>query len=189
MRSKMRILATSVVLGLAACAGYATVGGQASAGPVFGTPEDVSYAKQLWQELSAARLVGPDTILTRPYKGTPPHGDVLEVVMGKVTVNGHTGTVLVKKNYYGDGLEIPDVMQDPGEYLQSITVMFKREAGYDPEDLDWFWVKYTPDGKLMSNPKGLKLAGRVAKGAPKGCISCHKSAEGGDMVYQPFVIQ
>ena len=27
------------------------------------------------------------------------------------------------------------------------------------------------------------LAGRVAKGAPKGCIACHRAAPGGDLVF------
>ncbi len=29
----------------------------------------------------------------------------------------------------------------------------------------------------------MKLAGRVAKGKPKGCIACHRGAAGGDYVY------
>jgi len=60
--------------------------------------------------------------------------------------------------------------------------MFKRQ-GYDPENKDWFWVKYAPDGSILKNPKGMKLAGRVAKGMPEGCIACHTAAPGGDMVY------
>ena len=35
----------------------------------------------------------------------------------------------------------------------------------------------------MSNPKGMKLAGRVAKGMPAGCISCHLSADDGDYLF------
>jgi len=29
----------------------------------------------------------------------------------------------------------------------------------------------------------MKLAGRVAKGAPTGCIACHKAAPGGDYIF------
>jgi len=57
------------------------------------------------------------------------------------------------------------------------------EKGYDPDDKDWFWVKYAPDGTVLTNPKGMKLAGRVAKGMDKGCIACHAGAPGGDMVF------
>jgi hypothetical protein len=35
----------------------------------------------------------------------------------------------------------------------------------------------------MKNPKGMQLAGRVAKDMKGGCISCHLSAEGGDYLY------
>jgi hypothetical protein len=58
--------------------------------------------------------------------------------------------------------------------------MFRREAGYDPDNNDWFWVKYTPDGGLHTNPKGMKLAGRVAKGMPQGCLACHGARKGTD---------
>jgi hypothetical protein len=60
--------------------------------------------------------------------------------------------------------------------------MFKRK-GYDGDNKDWFWVKFKPDGSLHKNPKGMQLAGKVAKGMPKGCIACHKAAPGGDYVY------
>ena len=189
MKSRIRAMAVSTSLVLAACTGYGALTGATSAQPAFGSPEDVSYATKLWNALMEAKLVGPETIRSYPYEGTPPHGDVLEFLMTDITIDGHTGVAMVKKNYYGDGIDDDDVLEDPAKYLQSITVMFKREAGYDPEDLDWYWAKYTPDGKLMSNPKGLKLAGRVAKGAPKGCIACHKAAEGGDMVYTPIRLQ
>ncbi len=61
--------------------------------------------------------------------------------------------------------------------------MFKREKGYDTENKDWFWVKYKPNGSLHMNPKKMKLAGRIARGADKGCIACHKGADGDDMVF------
>ncbi len=36
---------------------------------------------------------------------------------------------------------------------------------------------------IMSNinPKGMKLAGRVAKGMDQGCIACHRSVGGDDL--------
>ena len=61
--------------------------------------------------------------------------------------------------------------------------MFRREKGYDADNKDWFWAKYKPDGSLDTNPKGMQLAGRVAKGAAQGCIACHKAAPGGDLVF------
>lgn len=74
------------------------------------------------------------------------------------------------------------VANDPEKYLKAVTVMLKR-PGYDAETKDWFWVKYKADGSIDTNPKGMKLAGKVAKGKPKGCIACHTAAPGGDMVF------
>ena len=164
-------------------AGGLTLAGTAVAGPPFGNPEDTAFAAKVWQAIASQHFVGPDTIRTYPYEGTPPHGDVLEFIGGKATIDGREGTVLVKKNYYGDGIDDDVVLEEPDEYLKSITVMFRREAGYDPEDKNWFWAKYTPAGELMKNPKGMQLAGRVAKGADVGCIACHAAAEGDDFVY------
>ena len=59
--------------------------------------------------------------------------------------------------------------------------MFKREAGYDEENRDWFWAKYLPDGALDRNPAGIELAGRVAKGMDAGCIACHTALGGEDL--------
>lgn len=61
--------------------------------------------------------------------------------------------------------------------------MYRREAGYDADNGNWFWAKYTPYGEVEQNTSGVYLAGRVAKGATKGCIACHKSAPGNDMVF------
>ena len=154
-----------------------------AAGPPFGNAEDVAFAQALWQQLQQALLVGPQTIHTTPYKGTEPHGAILETLERELSVNGHAGPVLVKKNYVGKNLSKMEVANHPDRHLNSITVMFRREAGYDPQDLDWFWVKYNPDGSVQKNPKGIAMAGRVAKGAPKGCIACHTAAPGHDFVY------
>jgi hypothetical protein len=44
-------------------------------------------------------------------------------------------------------------------------------------------VFFAADGSVLKNPKGMSLAGRVAKGMPQGCIACHTGAPGGDMVF------
>lgn len=141
----------------------------------FGNPEDIAYAKKLWPKLHEAGYVQVQGHL---YVGGPPHGKVREVTEG--VVDGQL--VIVKTNYGGQGVTVDKVKADPKKYLKAVTVMAKR-PGYDPEDRDWFWIKYAPDGSVMSNPKGMKLAGRVAKGKPIGCISCHRSASGNDFVF------
>lgn len=157
--------------------------GAAIAQAPFGDDDSVSYANDLWGLMVKHRLAGEDAMMTRPYTGMPPHGMILELIEKSVTLRGATGTLIVKRNYGGDGLTIDDVINDPDKYLKAVTVMFKREAGYDTENMDWFYVKYAPDGSVLTNPKGVSLAGRVAKGMPTGCIACHRGAAGGDFVF------
>ncbi|WP_041279673.1 cytochrome P460 family protein [Desulfobacula toluolica] len=151
--------------------------------PPFGSEYDVAYSNALWKVLEKEKLVGPDQIRALPYEGMEPHGVILEQLSTNVTVNGHTGIVYVKANYMGDGMTRSKVVNDPDQYLVAVTVMFKREKGYDPDNQDWFWVKYKSDGSLFANPKGVMLAGRVAKGMNTGCIACHTGADGGDYLF------
>ncbi len=149
----------------------------------FGGQQDITYAASLWQALVAANLAGPDAVESAPYTGQHPHGAILQNIEGTVTIGPDTGVVIVKRNYGGEGVSIESVASDSAKYLKAVTVMFKRE-GYDPDNQDWFWVKYKPDGSLHTNPKGMSLAGRVAKmNPPKGCIACHAAAPGGDYVF------
>jgi len=155
-------------------------------GPPMGSAEDVADSQALWSALRQAHLVGAWAEKSKPYMGTPPHGKVLETLHQQITVNGHTGVAIVKRNYGGPGVSVSSVDANRTKYLKAVTVMYKRETGYDPEDKDWFWAKYTPDGGLHVKEKmgmEIKLAGRVAKGKPEGCISCHRGAPGGDFVF------
>lgn len=150
----------------------------------FGNSTDVKDAKKLWQAMTQAKLVGKNAIKSTPYTGTPPHGAILDTIDTTITVDGHTGAVIVKKNFGGKDLTKADVANNPNKHLKAVTVMFKRESGYDSDNRDWFWAKYLPDGSLDMNPKKMKLAGRVAKGNnAAGCIACHKAAPGGDFIF------
>lgn len=142
----------------------------------FGNAADIDYAKNLWQQLNRKKLNSTPATL---YTGGPPHGKVREVLEGTI----HGKRVIVKRNYGGEDVSVKTVARNRDKYLKSITVMAKRETGYDPENNDWFWAKFKPDGELHKNPKGMFLAGRIAKGMDKGCIACHTSASGNDMVF------
>ena len=144
--------------------------------PPFGNAEDIDYAKQLWLKMEARGLNSTPANL---YVGGPPHGPVREVL--EAIIDGKR--VIVKRNFGGEGISVKSVSQNRAAFLKAITVMAKREDGYDPENGDWFWVKYKPDGSLHTNAKGMKLAGKVAKGTDKGCIFCHQSASGNDLVF------
>lgn len=148
----------------------------------FGTPEDLSYASKLWQNMEKGGLVGKGAIMSTPYTGMHPHGAILDTIDAHTSVGNDKGVVIIKRNYGGKGVSKQAVANDPGKFLKAVTVMFKRK-GYDADNHDWFWVKYAPDGKVLKNPKGASLAGRVAKGMAQGCIACHKGAPGGDMVF------
>jgi hypothetical protein len=52
---------------------------------------------------------------------------------------------------------------EAGANIADITVMQKR-AGYDPDNGDWFYAQYAPDGTPM------------ASGAVAMCVGCHASA-------------
>lgn len=150
---------------------------------VFGGEEDVAYAALLWKVMEADRLVGANALQSFPYEGLEPHGMLLETFYTDATVDGHTGTLIVKRNYGPAGVEVDQVVANPSEHLAAVTVMFRREDGYDADNANWYWVKYLPDGALDKNPKGMSLAGRVGKGADAGCIACHLGAGGEDYVF------
>ena len=176
---KTRMIALAAVAGLTGAVSLAVSTANSQMAP-FGGDEDVAYSKQLWSALVDAKLVGDGAIKTKPYEGAEPHGFVLETLYGEVSVGGHTGTVIVKRNYGPEGLTPEQVADDAGKKPAALTVMFFREAGYDEDNKNIFWVKYLNDGSLDKNPKGMMLAGKVAKGADAGCIACHSGADGGD---------
>lgn len=142
----------------------------------FGSASDIEYAKALWIKMEERGFNSTPSIL---YVGGPPHGAVREVLEGRI--DGRL--VIVKRNYGGEGVSIDAVEADRSKYLKAITVMARHEEGYDPDNHDWFWVKYKPNGKLHLHPDGKLLAGRIAKYTEKGCIACHKSASGTNMVF------
>lgn len=152
--------------------------------PPFGQEEDTAYAQKVWAAMEDLKLAGEGAIHAFPYAGTDPHGMMLETFYQNAEIEGQAGTLIVKRNYGPEGVTADQVLADPSKHLGAVTIMFKREAGYDAENKDWFYAKYLPDGSLDKNPGGIQLAGRVAKGnAEAGCIACHTAAPGGDFLY------
>jgi len=174
---KMQQVLTGSLAAIAMSAGFVV----AQDAP-FGTDADAEYAAKLWTIMEEMSLAGDGMIRTFPYDGVAPHGMMLETLYTTATVSGHTGDLVVKRNYGPEGVSIDSVMNEPDKHLAAVTVMFRREDGFDPDNANWFWVKYLPDGSLDKNPKGMRLAGKVAKGADAGCIACHAGA-GDDMLF------
>lgn len=156
---------------------YAGTANAASDGAPFGTARDAEYAAKIWEAMEAQNLVGDSVMMSFPYEGIEPHGMLLETFYSSADIDGHRGELIVKRNYGPEGVEIDQVLNNPKDHLAAITVMFRREEGYDADNANWFWVKYLPDGTLDKNPKGIELAGRVAKGADAGCIACHAAED------------
>lgn len=144
----------------------------------FGNAEDIAYAKKLWEYSVANKYAGPHRIVTLPYRGHDPHGRLLENFYDKTEIDGHTGTYIMKTNYGPEGVTVDHVLSDPNKHLGAYTIMFQREAGYDPENGDWFWAEYAPDGVLIDQPGDKPLAGRVGF-----CIDCHQAADGDDLMF------
>lgn len=143
----------------------------------FGTNNDIAFGNALWQALERSNLVGDNAIMARPYEGQQPHGMKLVTLEAEVTVNGERNEVIIKHNFGGEGATVEAVSNNPAQYLAATTVMFRR-AGFDAEHGDWFWAKYLPDGSYDKAPNGTSLVGKAA-----GCIACHGTAPGGDMVF------
>jgi len=142
----------------------------------FGSSKDVAYGNALWKQLEAKGYNSTKSVL---FDGSLPHGTILEVVEGKIDGK----TVVVKRNYRGEDITIDKVKNDRAKYLKAITVMAKREDGYDPQNQNWFYARYNADGSYYKKMGMLPLVGRVGKGMGEGavtCISCHRSAPDGD---------
>lgn len=144
----------------------------------FGGQEDRNYAGQLWQNMEERNLTGDGAIQAFPYPGTDPHGMMLETFYTDATINEHTGTLVIKRNYGPEGVTVDEVLGAPDDHLAAVTIMFRRAEGYAPDSGDWFWAKYLPDGTLDQTPDGTPIAGLAA-----GCLSCHSSAEGEDYLF------
>ncbi|MES9898929.1 MAG: cytochrome P460 family protein [Sedimenticola sp.] len=173
---KMNLLMVAGVVGM-----VTTMGALAAAAP-FGGADDVAYANKLWKAMEKSHYVGGEAIMSTPYTGVHPHGAILDTIEGPLAVDGSVNKVMVKRNYGGDAVTKQAVADDPKKWLKAVTVMYKR-PGYDAETKDWFWVKYSPAGMVLKNPKNMALAGKVGKGGSAGCVACHQAAPGGDLVF------
>ncbi len=183
--------------------GFSTVVSAESMFVPVGTAEDIQYSQQLWDAMVQERIEGEDRRVNPPFfGGAKPHGEILELSYQNLVVGGHTGFIVVKRNYGTVGapgvrghVTVESVSVDRNKYLNSITVMYQREDGYDEANQNWFWAKYQPGGELFTKAiegKKTQLAGRLLKGKQQqdnsGCIYCHSSAGGGDYVFYPQII-
>ena len=142
--------------------------------PPFGGPEDTARASRLWSRISGYRSWQSYPGLSGFQEGRSPHGKFLKYYINSTAARNLTapGSIIVKENF----------MAKDNAMLGAVTVM-EKVPGYDPDNGDWFWVKFAGNGSVMKNKMGMSLAGRVAKGMKKGCIACHGNAGGGDFLF------
>lgn len=111
-------------------------------------------------------------------EGQSPHGAHVKVIANKKARQNPLqlpyGSILIKENYAADS-----------KTLLAITVMYRTRGAngqpWDPENRDWYYVKYTPTGQVASSPPEMgskRLAGRV-----QSCIDCHSGAGAKDFVF------
>lgn len=173
----MKLNIAASLLALALSTGH--VMAQDATAEAFGSEEDVKYAELIWEVMAAERLAGPGMLMTVPYEGTNPHGTLLETYFTRATIDGYEGDLVVKRNYGAKDIDADKVLSDPQKYLGAYTVMFRREAGYDPDNGDWFWIRYKKDGSISRTKKdGPFMAGRLAE----RCSDCHQGA-GDDLIF------
>jgi len=100
------------------------------------------------------------------YKGTEPHGALLTTYVNDTALKG----IKSKKGALPNGSIVAKENYSPDKKLMAITVMYKVK-GYNPEAGDWFWVKYSADGKVEG------------EGKVDMCISCHSKNKGNDYLF------
>lgn len=100
------------------------------------------------------------------YEAKHPHGAFLTTYVSADALRAiearagglPSGALVVKENYTAE------------KQLEAISVMYKQ-AGFNPEEGDWFWLKFTPAGIVQKS-------GKVS-----GCIVCHAVAEENDWLF------
>ncbi|MBI84471.1 MAG: hypothetical protein CMJ81_14855 [Planctomycetaceae bacterium] len=110
---------------------------------------------------------------SRVRAGKNPHGAFLKLYANQAARSRPQEpphqSIFVLENYAADQ-----------RTLMAVEVMY-RAKNFDPSHNDWYWIKYFPDGTVVSTSteKGNKpIAGRFAS-----CIACHRRAAGNDYVF------
>ena len=124
----------------------------------------VSSPYQEWQRWPAG--------VDEPQPAAEPHGPWVKTYANSVAAKNTSrlgyGSVLVNEEYYDDKTT-----------LKAVSVMYCVK-GTDPAHYDWYWLKYTPDGKVARAPAD--QGGRPVAGKAQSCINCHQKARG-DLVF------
>ena len=111
----------------------------------FGGEEDVAFADALWAAMDG---YGEWVMQSDIIPGKSPHGMFVRMYYNLVTIDEVAYHVVIKDNYGGKDVTLDMVKESPADYLMAVTPMVQREAGYDAENNDWFYVKYDVAGAV-----------------------------------------
>ena len=134
-----------------------------SSDPNATTAEDFSdYAS--WQKANAETITGdPSGVLGNAHEGASGLREIYVNSVGAAMFAANergpypVGTIVLKESFKSDS--------GAKGSLTGITVMVKREAGYDSENGDWEYLNVNSKMKIK------------AQGKMSMCISCHSASE------------
>jgi hypothetical protein len=163
-----KITANGVLLTMATLLFFGLVWAQEKAAKPVGSMPAASGAA-LWAYLKQVDYA--DTWKMWPgthalYPGKSPHGAFLTTYVNRPAFEAIQekagsmpyGAIICKQNF------------DKDKKYVTLTVMYKVK-GYNPPEGDYFWAKYSPDGKIEG------------EGKISGCINCHSHQRQNDFVF------
>ncbi|MCL1067944.1 cytochrome P460 family protein [Shewanella olleyana] len=83
-----------------------------------------------------------------------------------------TGTTFIKENYH--------MKQGKPSDAESITVMIKRQIGFNPAGGDWEYMQFSKNGEQIIKGKGSD------KLVQQKCASCHENVSERDFIFSNF---
>jgi len=128
------------------------------------TDVDVLTGYASWPKVNSETITGDATgVLGKAHEGSDGFREVYANAVAQRVSSGSAdlpyplGSIIVKEAYKNAGGSKGD--------MTSITVMVKREDGYDTENGNWEYLMLTPAMKVQN------------QGLLGGCISCHAAAD------------
>ena len=175
---RSRFVAVAVLL----LAGSDTAWGQGSGSSRLSAPRQTrpqtpaEFQQSFWKHITVSSPyrewerwpAGAD----KPQSADEPHGPWVKTYANSIAAKNTSrigyGSILVNEEY-----------DDDKTTLKAVNVMYCVK-GTDPAHYDWYWMKYTPDGKVARAPAD--QGGRPVAGKVQSCINCHQKARG-DLVF------
>lgn len=138
------------------------------------TPD--TLADSIWSYLDNAKYqrqwsIWPDQHPLDP--GREPHG-----MLQSTYVNGIMDSALASGGaMMPAGALIVKESHEPDSLLSSVLVMYKV-TGFDPDNNDWLYAGFQPNGRLLEDPNDEPVIGRV-----EFCSDCHAERSDRDYLY------